>query len=220
MSRPTARALRTHTIFRSFTYYNWHYRNANDSRRAIMKRPAQTEIKMQNANERMAAKRRQRRNITKFVCRSVCSAYIKASVYSYPIFPLNLMSELRCAVSSGCWTHFSLFASDPSLNFVAVDRDFIMHIVCVCWRVRGVCVPAASTTRLIFAKMDPFLCRERTQTLACSRSSAVRCCCSFFYSNYCRTTQQEISSSMEWDIVNVLHEQNRTEHRHVHWVDH
>lgn len=46
-------------------------------------------------------------------------------------------------------------------------------------RSRCVCVPAASTTRLIFTKMDPFLGRERTQTLACSRSSAV-CCCRFY----------------------------------------
>lgn len=121
----------------------------------------------------------QRRNITKFVCRSVSSAYIKASVYSYPICPLNLKLGLRCAVSSGCWMHFSLLASNPSLNFAAVDRDFIMHTVCGCGCVRGVCVPAASTTRLIFTKMDPFLGRERTQTLACSRSSAV-CCCRFY----------------------------------------
>lgn len=122
-----------------------------------------------------------------FVCRMVCAVHT-----SKPQFILIQSSHLiwcwNCVVLlwvlAAFFTHRSIESIVPTVNFVALNRDFIMHFVCVCCPCpRCVCVcvcvaVCASTTRLIFTKMDSFQCRERTQTLSWTRASAVYVFCS------------------------------------------
>lgn len=152
----------------------------------------------------MAAKRRQRRNITEFVCRCVCSAYIKAIQSSHLIWCWN------CVVSSGCWCIFHssqrIHRSDRESRLYYAYRLVSAICLCVCRGLR------------IVDKINIYEngCRERTQTLSCRRASSVQF---FLFQLLSDDTTRDFVVDGMGHCGCVLHEQNRTEHRHVHWVD-
>lgn len=150
-----------------------------------------------------------------FVCRMVCAVHT-----SKPQFILIQSSHLiwcwNCVVLlwvlAAFFTHQSIESIVSTVNFVALNRDFIMHFVCVCCPC-PLCVCVRRGVRIddkINIYENGFISVPRTHTNTLVDPGECCLCFLFFYSNYCRTTQQEISASMKWYIVNVVCT-NRTE---------